>query len=214
MHYLECSNCGHLNEVNNEFVEFCFKCKKKMDSSFSSWQIQNPEKTFEEYKRLVCISEEEAPQVALKPKRKFRLWLILALTIATFAVMYTVGYRIGSYYFTESTQKIEKELAGFCTEINRSCPTMIDQITRLDGALIIPPKTIRYSYTLMISETMDTLSVKGDMQPNMLNLIKTSPEMKALRDNRVTFTYSYRDIKGRYLFAITIKPEDYSSTTP
>ncbi|WP_047447793.1 hypothetical protein [Alistipes sp. ZOR0009] len=66
----------------------------------------------------------------------------------------------------------------------------------------------------MISETMDTLSVKGDMQPNMLNLIKTSPEMKALRDNRVTFTYSYRDIKGHYLFAITIKPEDYSSTTP
>ena len=60
MHYLECSNCGHLNEVNNEFVEFCSKCKKKMDSSFSSWQIQNPEKTFEEYKRLVCISEEEA----------------------------------------------------------------------------------------------------------------------------------------------------------
>jgi len=59
MHFLKCNNCGHLNEVKGEYLVFCQKCNKKLENNYSDWKTRNPDKSIEEYKRLVCITEDE-----------------------------------------------------------------------------------------------------------------------------------------------------------
>lgn len=48
-----------------------------------------------------------------------------------------------------------------------------------------------YSTTLMNfgAGTIDTLQVKSMLEPNIVNFIKTNPQMKQIRDEKVTINY-------------------------
>lgn len=88
MRFLKCNNCGSLNEVKTEFLIFCQNCNKKLDNNFRDWQSRNPEKTFEEFKTLVCVSESEVnnnPVVKKNRPKSLKYWVgfAIALTIST-----------------------------------------------------------------------------------------------------------------------------------
>ena len=47
------------------------------------------------------------------------------------------------------------------------------------------------------------------MEPTILNVVKTNPDLKIYREHKVTMAYNYVDKKGVFLFKIMITSEKY-----
>lgn len=114
MHFLKCKNCGHLNEVKSEYLTFCSICNKKLDNNFSGWKKSNPDKSLEDFKQLICISDEEIQksnsEKKLKKPKKFKYWIVfVAVFVVVFSFSYVIAYfgveTIVKYIKSEKTSK-------------------------------------------------------------------------------------------------------------
>lgn len=96
-------------------------------------------------------------------------------------------------------------------ELNKTCPMMVDSETRLDNATVLPGKVFQYNYTIInyVKDSIDPVSFEQSLRPNMLNQIKTNPELKLFRDNEVTLAYSYVDKNGVFIIKMSFTPADY-----
>lgn len=93
MHYLKCNNCGQLNEVKGEYLIFCSSCNKKLESNFTDWKKRNYDKTLDDFKQLMCVSETELQKNPVKTKSKpkrLKYWI-------GFAVVFAIFYAIGQF---------------------------------------------------------------------------------------------------------------------
>lgn len=97
MYKIKCNHCGHLNEVNSEYLTFCSNCNKKLKNSFHEWKKTNLNKTFEDYKQSECIDEELQLEKIRDFKKRNKKWnaklvfilLILSILIgATFTLFH------------------------------------------------------------------------------------------------------------------------------
>lgn len=98
-HYLQCTHCGHMNEMKSEYVVFCTSCGQKLENNFTNWQRRNPGGTFDEYKRQACFAENQLPpKVPLKKNRslKSRSLKEKILIVAITTVFAGVGSWLGS----------------------------------------------------------------------------------------------------------------------
>ena len=80
MHYLKCNVCGHLNEMKSEYLIFCSNCNKKLENNFRDWEKKNPEKTMDDFKKLICVSETDLLETTKDSKSKPKgliLWQVL-----------------------------------------------------------------------------------------------------------------------------------------
>lgn len=109
MHYLKCNNCGYLNEVKSEYLIFCSHCNKKLENNYKDWRKRNPEKTLEDFMKLICISDTEihATRNSKKSKPKgLKYWIGFA---AAFALFYAIGHLGGEaivrFFNAEKTSK-------------------------------------------------------------------------------------------------------------
>ncbi|MFK5856228.1 MAG: hypothetical protein QM503_08875, partial [Bacteroidota bacterium] len=95
MDYLKCDNCGHLNKIQTEYQTFCSDCKKKLDNSYTVWVRQNPNKSFEDFKKTECISDEDiniAKSNKTKTNKKgLKFYVGLAISIAVFSAIGKFG---------------------------------------------------------------------------------------------------------------------------
>jgi hypothetical protein len=68
-----------------------------------------------------------------------------------------------------------------------------------------------YNYTLVNIDkaTADTLGMKNYIEPNVINSVKTNPQMKFQRDHNTTMNYYYKDKYGVYLFVVSVTPDKY-----
>jgi hypothetical protein len=98
------------------------------------------------------------------------------------------------------------------SEINKSCPMMVDQDTRLDNAVALPANIFQYNYTLVNLEKAktDVSQIENYLTPILINNVKTNPDMKINRDNKTTMGYYYKDRNGEFLFKILVTPELYT----
>ncbi len=213
MNYLKCNNCGHLNIIKTEYQTFCSNCQKKLDNNYSDWKKGNSDKTFQDFKQLVCVSEKDIHEAnsRSKPKKSkgIKFYIGLAITIAVFlAAGKYGGVALFDYFITANYDKIMMKVAS---EINKSCPMMIDSETQLDNAIALPDNVLQYNYTLVniLKETIDIDMAKAQLEPNIVNFVKTSPDMKFQRDYNTTINYSYKDKAGVHLFVISVTPEKY-----
>lgn len=105
----------------------------------------------------------------------------------------------------------DKELMKVAGEMNKSCPIMVDSETRLDNTMALPENVLRYNYTLinMTSDMIDVENLKSNLEPMILNQVKTNPDLKLFRDHRTTMSYSYKDKEGRFILQIDITPDKY-----
>lgn len=106
----------------------------------------------------------------------------------------------------------DKMLMKVASELNESCPMMVDGETRLDNAITLPEKIFQYNYTL-VNLPIDSIDIQGFvdyMRPQILNNVKTNPDLKLFRENEVTMSYYYKDSKGTFVSKIIITPDQYS----
>jgi hypothetical protein len=98
------------------------------------------------------------------------------------------------------------------SEINKSCPMMVDQETRLDNTVALPENIFQYNYTLVNMEkaATDIGEMENNLRPILINGVKTNPDMKINRDNKTTMGYYYKDKNGEFLFKILVTPDLYA----
>lgn len=92
MHYLKCNNCGHLNEVKGEYLTFCSSCNKILENNFTDWKRRNHDKTLDDFKELICVSETDLQNRSVKTKSKpkgLKYWIGFAVA---FAIFYAIGH--------------------------------------------------------------------------------------------------------------------------
>ena len=114
-------------------------------------------------------------------------------------------------YFFFSPPAFDKVMMAAASEINKTCPIMVDQVTRLDNAIALPENSLQYNYTLVNIESTEVNpdTVKKYIEPGIINLVKSSPDMKIYRDNKTTIIYNYRDKNGVFILKLVVTPEMY-----
>jgi hypothetical protein len=212
MLYLKCTNCGHYNELKTEYITFCTNCNKILPDNFQDWKKRNPEKSLNDFKNLVCIANKETP-IQKKNKSKWPMSAKVGIGFAIFfAVFYAIG-QIGGEYLSSLLRGpvYEKQIMEIASELNKNCPIMVDNATRLDNATPLPDKIFQYNYTIisMVKDSINIDQLKNNLEPSIINFVKSNPEMKMVRDNKYTINYSYRDKNGVFLFTISVTPEVY-----
>ena len=72
--------------------------------------------------------------------------------------------------------------------------------------------TVQYNYTLisMLIGSLNMEPFKITQEKLLIENIKKLPDLKPLRDNNVTFIYSYYDKLHNLMFTCTITPEKYN----
>ena len=191
--------CTHCKTENISKAKYCIECG------------------FE----LPKIIKEVVPEVqtTVKPKKKRKyvsLLVIISLIVITLSVLgyFTYQKLVENKVFATIENVIntaKNPLQLIANEMNKSCPMMVDEETRLDK-VTLPSKTVfQYNYTLINYEKteIDTVKIKSNLEQNIIQLIKTNPQMEYQRQNNVTMNYIYNDKNGDYIMSIIITPELY-----
>ena len=142
--------------------------------------------------------------------------MIISLIVITLSVLgYFTYQKLVENKVFETIENVintaKNPLKLIANEMNKSCPMMVDEETRLDK-VTLPSKTVfQYNYTLINYEKteIDTVKIKSNLELNIIQLIKTNPQMEYQRQNKVTMNYIYNDKNGDYLMSIIITPELY-----
>jgi len=107
---------------------------------------------------------------------------------------------------------VDKQLANTAIEINKSMPKMAGEHVQIDRAVAMPGKVLEYDYTLVDIDVahMDVPRFEQAFKPNLLEKIKTAPELAPLRELGVTFAFSIQDKNGRKVGRYEFGPKDYT----
>ncbi len=131
----------------------------------------------------------------------------LLFQIIIFAITFVVAF-FGTKYFIKSMKSDNSELKKAAQEINKSCPVMIDNQTRLDNVVLISDTIFQYNYTLVKIENkdknFDSEKLKQNIQSQSQKNLDSNAAMKYQRDNNIYLKYVYKDRNNRLLFDFII----------
>jgi hypothetical protein len=101
-------------------------------------------------------------------------------------------------------QIVDKRLAAASADLNKTCPIAVDKETRLDSTVALPGKIFQYRYTIVnyARQEVDTAVLKKNLEPEIIQGLKTLPNMKFARENKATMQYYYRNKAGAYLMTL------------
>lgn len=129
--------------------------------------------------------------------------------IIAFALSYFVVKQI---FFKPVT--FDKAMMKAASDLNKTCPIMIDKDTRLDNAVALPNNKFQYNYTMVNMDKseldVDIDTLKNYMEPVIINNARTNPSLKTFRENKVTLAYNYRDKNGVFILEIKVTPDLYA----
>jgi hypothetical protein len=185
MEKVTCTNCGAENRSTNKYCTDCGFELPKIKTEEISNSVQQPTKQSKEKKKKILT------------------------TVVYFVFFFGAYFTVQQIFFKPPS--IDKLLMKTASEINKSCPFMVDQFTRLDNAMAMSDNSFQYTYTIVNLDksqvNLDT--AKKYIFPVLLNNLKTSPDMKFARDNNLTMIYYYRDPKGVFVVKYTVTPDMY-----
>jgi hypothetical protein len=126
------------------------------------------------------------------------------------AIVFAVtSFAVSDFFSKKPT--LDKALMLAASELNKTCPIMVDAETRLDNAMALPNNRFQYNYTLInrSAEELDTVQIHKSVDTQIINNVKTNPDLKIYRENNVTMAYYYKDKNGKYLMKLNVTPELY-----
>ena len=114
-------------------------------------------------------------------------------------------------YFSSEKPTFDKVMIEYANEINKTCPSKVDEDIRLDNTMAMPNNKFKYNYTLINLEkqNIDSNEIKDLLEPTLINNIKSSPDFKIFRDNKTTLTFNFKDKNGQYVLEINVTPKNY-----
>jgi hypothetical protein len=181
----KCKNCGTENKTT---VKYCYRCGYELP------KIELEEETKQNFEKEYKSTN----------KKKINIQVIVGI-VGSIVLLFAAQY----YFF--NAPSYDKVMMKAASEINESCPIMVDNETRLDNAVALPNNIFQYNYTLvnMDKETTVIKYLKEYLEPTMINIVKTEPKMEIMRKNNTTVNYNYRDKEWKHLFIISVTPDLY-----
>lgn len=158
---------------------------------------------------ILCIyppskNREEAHTIEYKLPKK-AIAVLIAITLIIFGIFL--------YVENNNPKNLDIFLAEIANETNRDLPIMLDSRTRFDTTIALPNKTFQSIHT-MINTSKEEFHINGgNLYFNIFNNIRTNPELKIFRDNKVTMVYLYRDDSGNEIINLRFEYEDYKEKT-
>ncbi len=140
-----------------------------------------------------------------KPLNKTLIKIIVgALSLILFGLLV--------YNFVFSGSSHDNRIVEIAEGMNKDCPFMVSNDTRIDNVVAIPGGILQYNYTLVnvMAGQVDITVLKGNIEPFVLSQIKTNLALKEIRDNQVTTEHYFKDRNGVFLFSVQIGPKDYN----
>jgi len=130
-------------------------------------------------------------------------------TLAGIVVGIVAMVLVQQFFF--KSPSFDKQMMQMASELNKTCPVMVDAETRLDNTVALPDKIFTYNYTLVnqVKDSINVEELKSYLTPLVTNNIKTNPVMKFYRDNKITLSYYYKDKQGVFLLNIDVTPDKY-----
>lgn len=185
MEKVSCTTCGKENPVN---YKYCFGCGYELP------------------KVKAEILESVIP--AKPPKKKLNTSTVVGIIVGL--VFFALGHYTVKQLFFKSPV-IDKAMMAMASEINKSCPFMVDAETRLDNSIVISKNTLQYNYTLINVEiaNVNPAEIKEQMEPYLFEMVKNNPQMEVLRKLKTTINYNYKDKAGKFLFMVSVTPDKY-----
>lgn len=182
------NNCPKCGTDNSAIAKYCSGCG-----------FQLPKQEAE------TVKEVEVKKPSYNGALKKKIVPIVAGILAFGLTFYAVQF------FFSKPESFDKVMMQVASEINQSCPIMIDRDTRLDNTLAMPSNVFKYNYTLVNLEKsdIDIDGLRDYLEPIILNTIKTNPEMEVFRDHKTTLSYNYRDKNGVFILKLDITSEQY-----
>lgn len=182
-----CPNCHAENSVK---AKYCKECGKELPVIIKE----------------IPLIEVTTPVV--KKNKSYRIIIIVAVVLLLLVgAGFGVRSCVNSFIKNHSGEIYDKALTMMADEMNKSCPVMIDQYTRLDNVKVLSGKKMEYNYTLLGT---DFSNISPDvLDENILNLVKTHPQMNNLRDLKTTFIYVYKNEEGKELHKYIVTPDMY-----
>ncbi len=180
--------CTHCEEYNNTNAKYCFRCGYEL-----------PKMKLEGVGTTTLNSSDKWK---LNNKNIFGSVVgIIAFGLAYFFVQ--------QVFFNPPS--FDKIMMNAASELNESCPIMVDQYTRLDNAVALPENIFQYNYTLvdMTKAEVNPDTVRKYFEPGIINNVKSNPDLKIYRDNKTTMVYNYRDKNGEFVVKFSVTPELY-----
>jgi hypothetical protein len=180
-----CTHCEEENPGTNRYCSSCGYELPKIEAVIIDSPIQPPER-----KKTVTGKKS----------------LGVIIGVAVFVISF---FAVQQLFF--KAPLFDKAMMSVASEINKSCPIMIDTETRLDNAIALPKNVFQYNYTLVNIDkaSTDTLGMRKIMEPNIINYVKTNPQMRPQREHKTTVNYYYKDKAGSFLILISVTPEKY-----
>tara|TARA_R110002049_G_scaffold2511_8_gene18413 strand:+ start:139 stop:573 length:435 start_codon:yes stop_codon:yes gene_type:complete len=141
-----------------------------------------------------------------KDKTQSRTKKIIGL-VAGFGAMILIQ----QFFF--KSPSFDQAMMEAASELNKSCPIMVDKETRLDNAVALPENTFQYNYTLVNAEkaSVDIEYLTNYLEPALINNVKTSPDLKVFRDQKTTMAYYYKDMNGEFITKIEVTANEYEN---
>lgn len=185
MDKIKCNNCGAGNLPNSKFCKQCGYSLPQTDAA--SPDLKD---TF-----IAPVNNNN---------RKKITGIIVGVLV--FAVSY---WGVQQLFF--KAIPFDKVMMQVASEINKTCPIMVDEQTRLDNTIALPDNSFQYNYTLvkLTKDEVDIERVKEYIEPGIVNNIKTNPDMKIYRDNKTTMIYYYKDKNGEFVHKFSVSPDMY-----
>jgi hypothetical protein len=181
-----CSKCHHENLINDRY---CLGCGYELPKIVSD-NVESTDADFSDRNTIV--------------KKRLIGYFIGA-------VMFVLAYFAVQQFIFKSSG-YDKVLMQVASELNKTCPIMVDEFTRLDNAVAVPDNIFQYNYTLVKTTktevSLDTF--RKYVEPAIINNIKTNPELKFFRDNKITMIYYYKDKNGEFVNKFTVTPDQYA----
>ncbi len=127
--------------------------------------------------------------------------------VILFMVVFAIAF-FGTKYVVSSFNSDNSELQKAVADMNKDCPKVIDNETRLDSVNTFD-NTFQYNYSLVNfskgDPKLDIENVKKAIRSSAQENFDVNPAMKSFRDKDVSLKYSYKDKTGKDLFDFTIK---------
>ena len=111
---------------------------------------------------------------------------------------------INRVFFKGVIDVTEADLAVMANEVNKDCPTEIDQLTRLDGAIAGPGLKFTYKYTLKLS-AQEAERLREGILKRVSTQWTPENELTPIYEAGVEFLYDYRGEDGSGFFALSQK---------
>lgn len=185
MENLKCTHCETENPVRNKY---CFSCGYELPKI----AVASSDSTIRQPKSRNTDGRKKTPGIIVG---------VIAFVLSYFVVQ--------QLFF--SMPPLDRAMMEVASEINKTCPIMVDSETRLDNAISLPKNIFQYNYTLINVDkaSVDTVEMRNFLEPTIVNFVKTNPQMKFQRDHETTVNYYYKDKAGAFLITISVTPEKY-----